>query len=203
MRYINETDYWNNLWAKQTHVSANTFALRAHQIIKAKNYSTLLDLGCGDGRDSIFFSSKGLKVTAIDFSPIAINRLRIQNPDIHFILEDIRNMVFKEKSFDIVYSHLSLQYFDHETTDEIIRNIYKILTKNGLLFIKCKSTDDQLYGQGEKVGEDMFWKEHLRHFFSKEYMANILHQFKVVKIRKNTSIYHEKKSSFIEAIATK
>jgi ubiquinone/menaquinone biosynthesis C-methylase UbiE len=200
---MSETDYWNNLWAKQSQVFANNFAIRAYKIVKAKNYSALLDVGCGDGRDSIYFSSKGLKVTAADFSTVAINRLRIQHPDIHWVLEDIRKMEFKEKSFDVVYSHLSLQYFDDETTNQIIGNIYKILANNGLLLIKCKSTDDQLYGQGERVGEDMFWKEHLRHFFSKEYMAKILHQFQIIRIRKNTSIYHEKKSSFIEAIATK
>ncbi len=200
---MNETDYWNRLWAKPSTKSANNFASRAYQYIKAGNYSTILDLGCGDGRDSIYFTRKGLKVTALDFSPVAINRLKIQKPAIHWILGDIRNIEFKEKSFDVVYAHLSLQYFDDKTTHQIIANIYKILSDNGLLFIKCKSTADQLYGQGEKVGEDMFWKEHLRHFFSKGYMAIILHQFKVIKIRKNTSIYHEKTSSFIEAIATK
>jgi SAM-dependent methyltransferase len=200
---MNETDYWDKLWTKPTHASANRFATRAYQIIKGKNYSTLLDLGCGDGRDAIYFSSKGLKVTAVDFSSIAINRLKIENPGFQCILEDIRNIDFKEKSFDIVYSHLSLQYFDDATTKQIIGNIYQILAENGLLFIKCKSTDDQLYGQGEKVGEDVFFKEHIRHFFSKEYMAQILHQFKVIKVRKNTSTYQGKKSSFMEAIATK
>lgn len=200
---MSETEYWDNLWSKQSYLPANSFAKRAYKIIKAKNCSTLLDLGCGDGRDSIYLYHKGMKVTALDFSSVAINRLKTRNLGVNWILEDIRNLKFKEKSFDIVYSHLSLQYFDHETTDEIVRKIYKILRHNGLLFIKCKSTDDQLYGQGEKVEEDIFMKEHLRHFFSKEYMAKILHQFKVIRIRKNTSTYHEKTSSFIEAIATK
>lgn len=201
--YMSETDYWNKLWSKPSHVSANNYALRAYQYIKDRNLSTLLDLGSGDGRDSIYFSRKGLKVTAVDFSSVAIDRLKIQNPDIYWILEDMRKIEFKEKRFGVVYCHLSLQYFDDATTNQIIGTIYKILVNNGLLFIKCKSTDDQLYGQGEKMGEDMFWKDHLRHFFSKEYMVKILHQFEVIKIRKNTSIYQGKKSSFIEAIASK
>lgn len=200
---MKETDYWDNLWAKPSHASANRFAVRAYQIIKDKNYSTLLDLGCGDGRDAIYFSRKGLKVTAVDFSSIAINRLKIENPEFQCICKDICNIEFKEKSFDVVYSHLSLQYFDDETTNQIIGNIYQILAGNGLLFIKCKSTDDQLYGQGEKVGEDIFWKQHLRHFFSKEYMARILQQFKIIRIIKTSSTYRGYKSSFIEAIASK
>ena len=200
---MNGTEYWDKLWTKQFHGPANNFALRAYKIIKAKNFSTLLDLGCGNGRDSIFFSRNGLKVTAIDFSSVAINKLKMDNPAIHWILGDIRNTEFKEKSFDVVFSHLSLQYFDDPTTNQILDNVYKILANNGLLFIKCKSVDDELYGQGEKVGEDMFWMEHLRHFFSKDYMAKLLDKFKIIKITKTTSRYHGKKSSFIEAIASK
>ena len=200
---MSETDYWDHLWAEPFHAPANNFAVRAYQIIKPKNFSTLLDLGCGDGRDAIYFSRKGLKVTAIDFSSIAMKRLRIQNPNLQCILGGIRNMEFKENGFDVVYSHLSLQYFDDETTSHILDNIYKILVNNGLLFIKCKSVDDQLYGQGEKVGEDIFWKVHLRHFFSKEYMVKKLYQFKDIRVRKNTSIYQGKKSIFIDAVATK
>jgi len=49
----------------------------------------------------------------------------------------------------------------------------------------------------------MFWMEHLRHFFSKDYMAKLLDKFKIIKITKTTSRYHGKKSSFIEAIASK
>jgi SAM-dependent methyltransferase len=200
---MSETDYWDKLWAKPSNASANNFAIRAYQLIKAKNYSTLLDLGCGDGRDAIYFCRKGLKVTAVDFSSVAMDRFKTENPEFQCICQDIRNIEFKEKSFDVVYSHLSLQYFDDATTKQIIGNLYQILANNGLLFIKCKSTDDQLYGQGEKIGEDVFFKEHIRHFFSKEYMTQILHQFKVIKIRKNTSTYQGKKSSFIEAVATK
>ena len=35
----------------------------------------MLEIGCGNGRDSLFFLSKGLKVTAIDASDVAIKNL--------------------------------------------------------------------------------------------------------------------------------
>lgn len=200
---MNETDYWNKLWAKESQTTANNFAIRAYKIIRTKHYSTLLDLGCGDGRDSIYFSKKGLKVTGVDFSQIAMDRLKIQNPDVQWIQQDIRNIDFKEHSFDVIYSHLSLQYFDDETTNQIVGKLYKILANNGLLFVKCKSIDDQKYGQGEKVGEDLFMAEHLRHFFSKEYMVKILHQFEIIKVIRTSSTYTGYRSAFIEAVATK
>ncbi len=46
----------------------------------------------------------------------------------------------------------------------------------------------------------MYKKDHIRHFFSKNYMKEKLNKF---KIRKTSSIYHNYKSAFIEAVAKK
>ncbi|GIW63517.1 MAG: hypothetical protein KatS3mg091_319 [Patescibacteria group bacterium] len=154
------------------------FAKCGFKLIKAKNCRSLLDLGCGDGRDSIYFANKGLKVTAVDFSKSGIEKLktrqnRIKNR-INCILKDIRNINFPENSFVVIYAHLSLHYFDDKTTSKIFDNLYKVLKKGGLIFVKCKSTDDALFGKGKKVGENMYKKGHVQHFFTKEYMTEKL-----------------------------
>lgn len=200
---MSEADYWKNKWSNRPFEPANNFAKRAYKLIKTRNLKTLLDLGCADGRDSIYFSNKGLQVTAVDFSESGINKLKSQNAKINCLLLDIRNTKFQENSFDVIYAHLSLHYFDDETTSKIFDNLYKILKKDGLFLLKCKSTDDPLFGQGEKVGENMYKKGHVRHFFTKEYMTEKLKSFKTIKVRKTSSVYHQYKSSFIEAVATK
>ncbi len=35
-----------------------------------------LELGCGDGRPSVWLASRGWTMTAVDFSPVAVDRLR-------------------------------------------------------------------------------------------------------------------------------
>ncbi|MDI6883208.1 MAG: class I SAM-dependent methyltransferase [Patescibacteria group bacterium] len=200
---MNETSYWKNKWSKRPLEPANNFAKRAFKLIKEKNLKTLLDLGCGDGRDSIYFSNNGLKVTAVDFSESGINKLKSQNEKINCIVKDIRNISFAENSFDVIYAHLTLHYFDDKTTSKIFNNLYEILKKGGLIFVKCKSTDDTLFGKGKKVGENMYKKGHIRHFFTKEYMTEKLKRFKIIKVKKTLSVYHEYKSAFIEAVATK
>ena len=200
---MNEANYWENIWSNRPSEPANNFAKRAYKLIKAGNYRSLLDLGCGDGRDSIYFSNKGLQVTALDISEGGINKLKFQNANINFLLLDIRYIELQENSFDVIYAHLSLHYFDDETTSKIFDNLYKILKKDGLLLVKCKSVDDPLFGQGKKVGENMYKRGHVRHFFSREYMKEKLNGFKIIKIRKTSSLYHQLKSSFIEAVATK
>ena len=200
---MSEADYWKNRWSNRPFEPANNFAERAYKLIKTRNLKTLLDLGCADGRDSIYFSNKGLQVTAVDFSESGINKLKSQNARINCLILDIRNIKFQGNSFDVIYAHLSLHYFDDETTSKIFDSLYKILKKDGLFLVKCKSTDDPLFGQGEKVGEDMYNKGHVRHFFTKEYMTEKLKSFKIIKVRKTSSMYHQYKSSFIEVVATK
>ncbi len=79
-----------------------------------------------------------------------------------------------------------------------------MLKKDGLLFVKCKSTDDNLYGRGHKLEENMYvFRDHVRHFFDKDYMTALLAKFQTIKVNRSSSVYHSYKSSFVEAIAKK
>jgi len=155
---MNEPNYWKNKWSNRPPEQANNFAKRAFKLIKDNNFRTLLDLGCGDGRDSIYFSNKRLNVTAVDFSKSGIEKLKARQNKVNCVPKDIRNINFPENSFDVIYTYLILHYFDDKTTNEIFNNLYKILKRGGLIFVKCKSTDDALYGKGKKVGENMYKK---------------------------------------------
>lgn len=199
----NKINYWDKKWRDRAKMPVNNFAKRCFSFIKNKRLKTLLDLGCGLGGDALYFAKKGFSVIALDVSKVATCRLRELNPKLKCITGDIRDIPLKDNSFDVIYAHLSLHYFDDKTTTEVFNKLHRVLKKNGFIFIKCKSTDDPLCGQGEKVGENMYKKKHIRHFFNKEYMQEKLIKFKIIKIRKTASVYNAYKSSFIEAIATK
>lgn len=200
---MNTAAYWNNYWQKRKDYGVNDFAKKAYDLIKTKDLKTLLDLGCGNGNDAIYFTSKGLKVTAMDIAENEIEKLKIKHKKIEGVAGKIEELNFKENSFDIVYAHLSLHYFDDKTTQRIFNKIYEILRKNGLFFIKCKSIKDPLFGQGEKIEENVYKKEHIRHFFTKEYMAEKLKKFKIISLKETAAVYDDYKSEFIEAIAEK
>jgi tellurite methyltransferase len=202
-------EYWNNEWVNKENISMNNYAKKVFRIIRNKKPKNMLDIGCGNGKDAVYFAKKGIKVTATDFSESGINLLKkdintnkIKN--IKPILTDIRKQNFKKNSYNVVYAHLSLHCFDDKETTKIFNEIYRIMKKNGLFFVKCKSTDDARFGVGIKIGENIWVKgTHIRHFFDKNYMKAKLAKFKILKIRKTSSKYHSYKSSFIEAVAMK
>ncbi len=192
---------WNARYATRKMVSPLDFAKQSLQYLK--NGQSLLDIGCGDGRDADFFARNGLLVTAIDFSDEAIERVKKLNPNIDTRMMDILSMDFPDETFDAVYAHLSVQYFDDTSTTAIFSNIHRMLKAGGYFFVKCKSIRDPLYGQGKKVGKDMFANPYVRHFFSKEYMSDTLQNFTILELEETTATYDGKDSAFIEAIARK
>ncbi len=198
--------YWDKKWQGKPKMPVNDFARKCYDLIKNKGFKKLLDLGCGLGADSLYFAKKGFRVTALDCSKTALDRFKVLHPNIKYIQQDIGNLDLKNESFDIIYAHLSLHYFDDQTTTKIFNKIFAILKKGGYVFVKCKSIDDPLYGIGEKTGKDMYKykkESHTRHFFSEEYMKNKLKKFKITNIQKSSSVYADYRSNFIEAIAVK
>lgn len=195
--------FWDTRYKTRAMVSPLDFTRKAYAYLQDQPRVTILDVGCGDGRDALFFTKKGLKVTAIDFSEEAIRRVLSVHPSIDARVMDILSMDFPDASFGAVYAHLSLQYFDDETTDAVFKNIHRMLVPGGHFFVKCKSTSDPLYGKGTKVGEDTYVLEYQRHFFNKEYMKEKLRDFTILELEETASIYDGKQSAFIEAVATK
>lgn len=194
---------WNKTYKVRNMVSTLDYAKNAFGKFQLKPRSSLLDIGCGDGRDALYFSAQGLQVTAIDFSEEAIGKIKKEYPHINALVLDILNMDFPDASFDVVFAHLSLHYFDDPKTDTVFHTIHRILKPKGLFFVRCKSIHDPLYGKGEEVGKDMFLLKHVRHFFSEEYMKEKLREFEICSLQQRVSDYDGKRSCFVEAVARK
>ena len=171
-------EYWKDKWNNVIGYRSNQFAKKAYELIcptiKEKQLIRLLDLGCGDGRDSLYFAKKGFDVTSVDFSESGINKLnQIINSkkiiNIKLSIKDIKEIDFQENLFDVIYAHLSLHYFDDEITLQIFNRLYYCLKPNGMIFVKCKSIEDPLFGKGKKLGENMYVEGHFKHFFYIEF----------------------------------
>jgi len=171
----------------------------------------ILELGCGQGQDSIYFGKKGAVVTALDFSQKAINSTKTKikkfglEKTVSVVRGDISSISIKrEESFDIVFANLSLHYFDNETTKRIFSDIYRLLVPGGYLFFEVKSTADLDYGKGEEIEKDFFdFNGKRRHFFSEAYLLECTRQYDVISVQPKKYVSEGKLSSFLSACVKK
>jgi ubiquinone/menaquinone biosynthesis C-methylase UbiE len=204
----NQHDLWNELHGKSD-LLLEPSSFVSEMIPHFPPGSTILELGCGAGTDSVALAQAGHQVTATDFSDVAIdkNTQRYQHiPNLIFQVMDMTQpFPFGSEQFDIVYARLSLHYFTEEKTHEIFREIYRVLKPGGLLCFICKSTADHRYGQGTMIEPDMYdYKGHVRHFFSKSFVNRLLEGlFEPGLIEEGRDYFYSYEAGYIKVIARK
>ncbi|MEO3809591.1 class I SAM-dependent methyltransferase [Sphaerisporangium sp. B11E5] len=117
--------------------------------------SRVLDLGSGRGRDSLLFAEAGMRVTAMDFSAVALAALPEGVEAVKHSIADVPYPL-PPASYDMVYARLSLHYFDVDTTHEVFGEIHRLLRPQGLLVALVNSIDDAEYGTGRLIGPDYY-----------------------------------------------
>lgn len=107
--------------------------------------ASILDLGCGVGRDAHYFENLGYQVTAVDGS---VEMVKLATP----ILKSVpRLMLFHElnfsKEFDAIWAAASLIHVSSSELRDIIEKIYESLKPGGVFFATFK------HGSGQHTQE--------------------------------------------------
>jgi ubiquinone/menaquinone biosynthesis C-methylase UbiE len=154
----------------------------------------ILDLGCGQGNDSIRLSRSGLQVTGIDLSENAINsareRAKSENLKINFRQMDMTmGLKFEDSSFDAVLANLSLHYFAKAQTKFILQEISRILESNGVLCLHVNSSEEgkKRRAKGNVISElePGFFLERdgvTRRYFAQDELELLLENWNIVNL---------------------
>ena len=163
-------------------------AQKCYSDFKKYGVKMLLELGCGQGRDTIFFASNDLDVYAIDSSKIAIDNVnqKITGKDISLHLRHFEArgaLPFDNKYFDAVYSHM---FYNMRFTDEELSYLFKessrILKNKGLLYFSVRSDKDILYNKGKKIDTNIYEINGFQiRFFTKEQIESFLANYFEIK----------------------
>lgn len=101
--------------------------------IRKEGFGTLLEIGAGPGRDSLYFHDNGLQVTTTDFSEEMVRLCKAKGlPDVHQM--DLRDLSFESNRFDAVYSLNCLLHIPKAEIPAVLQQIRRLLKPNGLFF---------------------------------------------------------------------
>lgn len=129
-----------NSWASQYDSNENkTRDLEAKALRDALSnlsFCSVLEIGCGTGKNTEWLLQKAEAITAVDLSEemLAKAKEKIQSLNVEFIKFDITNdWNFTEKTFDLISFSLVLEHI--ENLDHIFKEVYKKLNTEGCVYI--------------------------------------------------------------------
>ena len=161
-------NHWNAFYNKNKRFRNSPFSKFA--LNHMKENKRLLDIGCGNARDSIFFTKNQVCVTGIDLSNTAIknnNRLCKIFPKnkINFICKDfIKHKLNFKKKFDYIYSRFFLHTINKKSEKIFLKKIKKIAKKNAKIFLEFRTTKDSTFNKGKKLSNNESIYGHYRRF---------------------------------------
>jgi 2-polyprenyl-3-methyl-5-hydroxy-6-metoxy-1,4-benzoquinol methylase len=170
--------YWDEYYKKDAAPSfPSPFA--GYVANKLRTKQNILEIGCGNGRDSKFFSSKGHHVTGLDRSGKAIELCKSLYSDesIEFFFGEVTDIVkTNNKKYDLIYSRFVIHAMSMDEELEMLKTSYQLLNENGQFFIECRSINDPLSNTGEILSHTERIEGHYRRFIILEELKQRLIQ---------------------------
>ncbi|WP_342320578.1 tellurite resistance methyltransferase TehB [Kosakonia sp. BYX6] len=141
------------------------------EVLNAMNYiqpGKALDLGCGNGRNSLYLANKGFDVTSWDKNPNSISNLQTIRAaeglgNLHIATADLNNLSF-DGEYDFILSTVVLMFLEAKTIPGLIANMQRCTKPGGYnLIVAAMDTADFPC----TVGFPFAFKEgELRHYYA-------------------------------------
>ena len=186
----NQRDHWEKMYTQNAEMfgkDPSYPARKAAATFTEENAKIILELGSGQGRDTLFFARRGFQVYALDYSEEGLRAIRKKagamgaSDSVTVVCHDVRQpLPFPDKTLDACYSHML--YCMALTTQELeflSQEIYRVLKPGGINIYTVRHTGDPHYGTGIDRGDDT-WEiggGFIVHFFTREMIDHLSEGF--------------------------
>lgn len=167
-------EYWNHVYDQSSNKTLpkepSSFAqfVVSHQFFHRDR--DVLELGCGNGRDSFFLASSCTAITAIDASEKAIESNMMQAEQKKGVVPHFKSLKIESLESLAPYQEASQVYarfFIHAIPSDIEKIVLEFLGRlreGALLFLEYRTTKDPLFVKSEKIGQNEGIHGHYRRF---------------------------------------
>jgi len=126
-RYSREGYYWGS--------RPSAICYRVLELMPPEQPLKLLDIGCGEGRNAVFFARNGYEVMAFDLSAVGVEKTKKLAAEVGVSLTAFTADLLEfrlAKSFDILFSTGTLHYIPKELRAEILDNYKRFTNPDGI-----------------------------------------------------------------------
>lgn len=181
--------YWNQYYkSKKIDLPNSDFSKFVLKNIRPK--SSLVDIGCGDGRDTKYFAKNDIFATGVDYSSVVIKKNKqYTNSNLNFKKIDLNNLNSYKNYFDYGYCRFIFHAINHDL-EAVLLNWLKNNIKYKT-FIETRIFDSK---------NEIINQNHYRRSFTEKYFEEVLvnNNFKIIyfetsyKFSKYKKIYEVK-----------
>mgnify|MGYP001381517900 FL=1 len=191
-----QSQHWENNFSSKPEMfglDPSLSAKKALKLFQEKNIKSVIELGAGLGRDTIFFGKNLIHTIALDYSPSGIKVIdqKIKKTNLSKYISsklfDVREKLpFEDNSIDACYSHML--YCMALTTEDLAKlnnEIKRILKPGGINIYTVRHTNDGDFQNGNHIGEDLYENDgFIVHYFSEEKVNSLMNGFKNITLEK-------------------
>lgn len=151
----------------------------------------VLELGAGQGRDTLYLARRGFHVHALDYAAEAVEAIRAKaaatgmGQRVQAEQHDVREpLPLADGSIDACYSHML--FCMALTTPELQRlaaELRRVVQPGGLVAYTARTTEDPHFGTGTARGDDMY--EHggfIVHYFGQDLVEQLATGFELLDV---------------------
>jgi SAM-dependent methyltransferase len=159
--------------------------------LRQADVGSILDLGCGTGNEVMQFTRAGFAMTGLDYSSEAIGQARSKaGSKATFVVADMAQALpFPTATFDAVMSNVAAHMFCDAITRALFAEVRRVVRPGGLFLFHVNALEDRPLRAKrispvremeanyvlEQTGQTM-------HFFSKEYLLDLLAEWREVNL---------------------
>lgn len=127
---------WANKYDEDKNLTRDLDAEIVRKEFSDQRFNSILEVGCGTGKNTVYFSSISDQLTSIDFSDKMISKAKekVKSKNVSFKIRDItKEWNLEENKFDLITFNLILEHIEYLTF--IFEQAHKHLKSNGIVFI--------------------------------------------------------------------
>ncbi|MEU0597385.1 class I SAM-dependent methyltransferase [Streptomyces sp. NPDC006393] len=145
---------------------------------------TVVDLGCGDGRNLAALTDAGFNAMGVDIAPTGLSHARGVIRQRSFLLRaDATNLPLIDDSVDAVTCFDVFGQIQDPT--HLIAEARRIVAPGGLFVTNAFTLKDETYGEGEEIAPNTFaYKDTLFRYYEEDEMRALFSDWTIHEIRR-------------------